>query len=993
MAARVHNIPAHWPFVDALAAGLLTHAAADPAALARMMVLLPTRRACRAMRDAFLRASAGKPLLLPRLQPIGDVDEDELILGVGDPGAIGAPAADLPSPIDTLRRRILLGQIVARSHAARLPPSQALWLAQDLAGLIDEVETERLSFDRLAGLVPDDYAEHWQQTLRFLTTVTKEWPAWLRREETVDPAAHRNEALKARAEAWHRAPPPHPVIAAGSTGSIPATADLLAVVAQLPNGTVIVPGLDRTLSDQAWERVAAIPNHPQFGLARLLARLGLTRDEVGEWGASADPGAALITRGRLLTAAIHPPDGRRPGDGLDGDVVAAMLTDRFRYVECAHAREEAAVIAYVLREALETPGRTAALVTPDRELARRVAAALRRWQIVVDDSGGTPLAATPPGTFLRLVLAMAAEQFAPVPLLAVLKHPFASCGRAPSAFRALVRRLELLLLRGVRPGPGVAGLRAGLDETAGDADVAALIGDLERRVELLTSVMAADQATVPQLLEAQLRAAEGLAASVAESGAERLWRGESGEAAARFADQLAAASGDFEPLPPDQYPALFDALLAGLVVRPRYGTHPRLSILGPLEARLQSFDVIVLGGLNEGTWPPTVPADPWMSRPMRERFGLPPGERRVGQAAHDFAQSAMAASVVLTRSRRIGRQPTQPSRWLLRIEAELRGLGLLGSDAHPARCDWPERQIIEVVRERDTAQHVPIDRPTPRPPLAARPRHLSVTRIETWLRDPYSIYAREILRLKPLDDLDADPTAADLGTSFHDALAAFLGAMEPGPLPLDALSYLMREGDRVLAKLVARPAVWAFWKPRFARMAAWFVAHEAAQRACGRFPAALECRGSIELAAPDGPFVLRGTADRIDCTGDGSLAIVDYKTGTLPSGKDVETGVASQLPLEALLVARGGFPGVSGPVAALEYWRLTGRGNGGEIKSLKLDVAAATQSARGLLEELIAAFCDPGRPYASVPNPALKPRFNDFEHLARIEEWLGGDPD
>lgn len=990
MTSRVHNIPAHRPFVDTLAAALLARASGAPDALARMTVLLPTRRACRAMRDAFLRAGNGRPLLLPRLQPIGDVDEEELILTAGESGLMGSSGFGMPPPIDGFRRRILLSQFVAKGRQPRpLLPAHALWLAHDLAALIDEVETARLSFDGLAALVPDDYAEHWQETLRFLETVTNAWPVRLAQEGAANPAAHRNAALEARANAWRSAPPADPVIAAGSTGSIPATADLLAVIAGLPNGAVILPGLDRVLDDEAWQRVAAMPAHPQHGLARLLGRLGLERAQVGEWDGE-DASESLIVRGRLLAATFHPAESRRPGAGLAPASVAASLRGTFRYVECVNAREEAAVIANVLREALETPARSAALVTPDRDLARRVAAALRRWQIVIDDSAGTPLAATPPGTFLRLVLAMAAEQWAPVPLLRALKHPIAACGRAPGAFRAAVRRMEIRLLRGGRPGHGIAGLRARLAATDGDAEIAALIDDLERCAAPLADAMAASEATVTTLWTAQLRAAETLAATESASGAERLWAAESGEAAAHFAEQLAAAADDFAPLPPGHYPALFDALLAGVVVRPRYGTHPRLSILGPLEARLQSFDTIVLGGLNEGSWPLSVPADPWMSRPMRENFGLPAAERRIGQAAHDFTQAAMAKTVVLTRSRRIGRQPTQPSRWLRRIEAELRGLGVLQSDSSHG-IEWPDPQPAELVRTEQSVPHVPVSRPAPRPPLAARPRSLSVTAIETWLRDPYSIYARRILRLEPLEEIDADPGAADLGKLFHETLAAFVAGLEPGPLPPDALPRLLRVGDRMFAPLMARPAVWAFWKPRFERMAAWFVAREAEQRAQGRVPAALECRGSIELPMVDGPFLLRGIADRIDRDGNGALIIVDYKTGVTPSAEAVRVGIAPQLPLEVLLVARNGFAGVEGAVAALEYWRLTGRGEGGEVKLLKLDPAAVAQTALELLQSLIAAFGNAATPYAAVPHLALRPRFNDYEHLARVDEWLGGD--
>jgi ATP-dependent helicase/nuclease subunit B len=991
VAPRVFTIPPTLPFADTLAAGLLARATGAPEALARMIVLLPTRRACRALREAFLRQSEGKPLLLPRLRPIGDVDEEELVLTAGEYEA-GDSWAEIPPAIPGLRRRLLLAELIRKFEERRgsdVAPDQAAWLAADLARLLDEIQTERRDAAGLDALVPDRFAEHWQHTLKFLGIVTAEWPKILAAEGALDPAAHRNRLLEAQAAAWRAKPPADPVVAAGSTGSIPATADLLKAIAALPHGAVVLPGLDGELDDAAWNEVAEAPSHPQHGLARLLEHLGLARKDVALWdGASAAPAPFAEARLKLLSAALRPAaaPARRPGEGLRAETVSRAFAGNVTHLECANPREEAAVIALALRDTLETPGMSAALVTPDRDLARRVATAMKRWEIEIDDSAGVPLAATPPAAFLRLVLDAAIERFAPVPLLAMAKHPLAACGLAAGDFRARVRALERDALRGPRPPSGIAGLKRVAKEHRSWLD------DLAKRMSPLTDALARPASSAENLLRAHVAAAEALAADAAAhadgGGAARLWAGEAGEAAARFLDELLPALRDIAPIKPADYPELLEALLAGAVVRPRFGTHPRLAILGPLEARLQRFDLMILGSLNEGTWPATIAADPWMSRPMRAEFGLPLAERRIGLSAHDFAQAAMAPRVLLTRALRQAGQPTRPSRWLLRIEAELDGLGLLKEGSPYKVPSWRGAYYPSLARLLDEEKPRPAARPEPCPPVSARPRRISVTQVELWRRDPYAVYARHILKLDPLEPLDADPAAAELGTALHDALAKFVGSVDAKHLPANALDLLMREADAALGPIIDRPGVWAFWRPRFLRIARWFVAAEVERRAAGTLPLAVETKATLEFAAPAGPFTLSGKADRIDRQPDGTLAIVDYKTGVLPKAEDIQLGFAAQLPLEAVMAEAGAFKGIKGKVTALEYWRLAGR-EGGEIKPVKADVAALIAVTRAGFEALVASYDNPAKTYPALPRPLRAARFNDYVQLARTAEWLG----
>ncbi|HUN50318.1 MAG TPA: double-strand break repair protein AddB, partial [Candidatus Sulfotelmatobacter sp.] len=752
---RVYTIAAGTPFVDALAAGLLARHGADPLTLSSVLVLLPTRRACRALREAFLRQSGGRPLLLPAMRPLGDADEGELTLNAAD-------WLELPPAIGELRRQLLLTRLVRRG--GHDDPVQAARLAAELARLLDQIETERLGFAALADLVPLDFAAHWQITLDFLRIVTEHWPELLRAEGVLDPAARRDRLITATAERWRMAPPPHPVYAAGSTGSIPATAALLRTIAYLPDGAVILPGFDTAMDAASWVALAGEPTHPQFGMKLLLAGMLVDRAEVEIWPA---PGIATAATDRvhLIREAL------RPAATTDAWPVAAPLAaaalDGIARIDAAGPREEAEIVALLLREALETPGRTAALVTPDRDLARRTAATLRRWNVAIDDSAGVPLADTPPGAFLRLTAAMLADDAAPVPLLAALKHPFAAAGGARDDFRRRVRRLERRVLHGPRPAPGFTGIRTALLEKPDSGGLLAWLDRLARRAEPFSRLLHAPAATLAELVAAHVAFAEWLAHG---DDGDPLWAGEAGEAAADFIAELADAAAASEPMPGAAWPGLLDVLLAGRAVRPRYGRHPRLAIWGPLEARLQQADLLILGGLNEGTWPADAGADPWMSRPMRARFGLPSLERRIGLAAHDFQQAATAREVILTRAEKIEGSPTVPSRWLLRLETLLQGMGRELDRGRAAQLrHW--RTALD-----EPAGYRPVAAPAPRPPVEARPRELSVTRIETWVRDPYAIFAGQILRLKPLEPLDADPGAAERGTIMHRALELFVRA-------------------------------------------------------------------------------------------------------------------------------------------------------------------------------------------------------------------------
>jgi len=990
----VFSIPTGLPFAETLAAellrpGLLGGSSDDPLALARTLIFVPTRRAVRAISDALIRLSGSKATLLPRIRPFGDLDDDEVALT----GPLDLWPDESPPVVSPLRRELMLMRLVMAWDAKRRPKAErrsadeCARLARALARFIDELDSERVDASKLKTLAPERFAAHWQDVVEFLAIVTEGWPAVLAQLKLSDPIAHRNRALERLAAAWRAKPPAHRVIAAGSTGSLPATADLIEAIARAPKGCVVLPGLDPSLDDAAWESIE--PSHPQYGLKRLLERLQTPRRTVRDLGSAEARKTHRVARLALLSEALRPADSTEAWRALPP--LAPDALHDITILTCANEEAEAGIIALKLRETLETPGRSAALVTPERGLARRVAAQLERYGVEVDDSAGRPLALTAPGTYLRLVLRAIAEQAAPAPLLALLKHPLAATGRAPAECRRLARLLERACLRGPRPEPGFAGTRAALADASTDprsiahaarAEIEPWLGELENTFDGLARTLADRSAALSALLDQHLNVAETLATSDTTPGSERLWSGEAGEAAARVMTELREAANDLPPIEAASYPAMFEALIAGQIVRPTRPRHARLFIWSPLEARLQSTDLAILGGLNEGAWPPEPEPDPWLSRPMREAVGLSPPERRIGLSAHDFAQGWGAQELMITRARRAAGAPTVPSRWLTRLDA------LLDLIAPGAKAALDTGQWQTWHAKLDAPDSVrPCAPPAPRPPRNARPRKASVTEIETWLRNPYAIYARHVLKLEPLDPIDAEPGAAERGILIHDVLDAFRKDY-PDLLPSDALTRLLALGKRHFMAFAHRPAAMAFWWPRFERIAAAFIDLERGRADFERVLVA-EGRGELVLDMPGGPFLLTGRADRIDRLLDGRLVVIDYKTGTPPSKKAVEDGLSVQLPLEAALLMHSGFRDIAwaGNPIALAYWQLSGGCEPGKEHKICDDACALAEATLDDVRALIERFDDPATPYRAVPRPALAPTYNDYDHLARLGEW------
>ncbi|WP_262693768.1 double-strand break repair protein AddB [Kordiimonas aquimaris] len=989
---NVYTIGAGNSFVDALVAGIDERFGGDPLALSSATVLLPNRRAVRSLKEAFLRFHDKKPILLPVIRAIGDVDEGEIaFLGAG----FGVDFSEIVPAITPVRRQVLLTKLVSSWYVQRektgtssqaIAPAQAWRLAGDLAHLIDQVETEGLSFTRLNELAPDKLAMHWNDTLEFLKIVTEHWPQILAEEKVQNPASYRNQLINQATQVYANKGRSGVVIAAGSTGSIPATAHLLRTIARLPNGHVVLPGLETTMSDEIWDMID--DTHPQSGLKRFLDNIGASRYEVAPW--LEEGTAEKDTRINLLEQSLLPAAATAQWQSLVAtDYSAEGVQSHFDGMSAIVAptrREEAEAIAVLMREALETPGKTAALVTPDRQLALYVRAALKRWGVAIDDSGGDKAINSLPGRLLTLLAQAVSEHFSPIALLSLLQHPLVSCGLPREAFLPFVRRLDENLLRGVRPASGLDGLIARAQSINADNTQKLSSEDLKTLTQIIGLLRPLERilgsaAVLPAVLEQHVAVAEKLAASSNTSGADVLWRGDAGAGLADQITNLIENTAVFDGISAYGYSTLFAELMNDITVRPSWNQHPRLAIWGPLEARLQQADIMVLGGLNEGVWPAEPDIDPWMSQSMRSEFGLPSLARRIGQSAHDFMLAASAPRVLLTRSLKVDGTPSVPSRWWFRLEA-LAGQNVPRADQY---LGWAAQLSKPDV-------FAPCSPPAPKPPLDVRPTKLSVTQVQEWMRDPYALYAKKILGLRTIDPIDDRPNAATKGNLLHEALEVFL--KEDGPLyGPDGHKRLIETGVRVFEPVLSQPTVYAFWWPRFERIAAWFVKHEDDRRRTHRI-VLIEDWAEHSFNKDALSFTLVAKADRIDQHLETeALSIIDYKTGGIPTAKQVEAGYAPQLPLEGLLAQSGAFNGLpSGTVNDLSFWKLSGGDPVCEIKQPIKDVEMSIADAEEGLMHLVQAFADQNTPYLSNPRPSIA-GYGEYDHLARVKEWRSGvDP-
>jgi ATP-dependent helicase/nuclease subunit B len=961
MRPQLYTVPLGYSLADTLSRYLLDQADGAAEKLADMLILMPNNRAIKALTDSFVRR-ADNGLLLPHMVAIGDLSLDEVLGALLDP--IGdAAQPPVPPAISDIERRMLLTQLI-QHHRPAITPVEALRLARHLAGTLDQLDVEEVGLDQVNDHdLSADLSVHWNTAYADFLTIARAFQQELAKRGQMNPAARRNALLDRFAAALPTLPPQTPIIAVGITTAAPAVARLLRTLSRLPNGMLVWPHVDLNLADEEWDALDPIEKegglrplseetHPQYHLKLLLDRMAIARDEITFFpGIKPEPSLAVVNEifcradATLRWSELKPQNKRLP---------------HVRLLTATDSSEEALAIAVLIREALEQPEKRIAFVTPDRELATRVAAQLRRWDVQVDDSAGQPLLQMPPATLLLALAQLYADQLGPVSLLSVLKHPLVRQGEDRLAWLGQVRALDLLL-RGPRMGLGAVAIQEAI---AGDEQI---LGWWSAVSEILSGFGDTANQALPAILD-QLTFAAG------QLTGEKIWHGQAGRQLSQLLQDYGATDlAKLGAVDRGAVPAIIAQLLDSEVSRPVYGSHPRVAIFGLLEARLQQADLVICGGLNEGRWPQSAQPDPWLAPRLRRELGLAGLDRNIGLSAHDLATLLGAPDVVLTRAARDRSGPAVPSRFVLRMQA------LLGKQLQA------ETRALVLTRAIDLGPQVPPPaKPAPMPNAQQRLVTISVTQVELLKADPYSFYARNILALKPLEDIGGEPGPAWRGVFVHDILEKW--AVEDG---LDPDRLILR-ANTSLANPAFHPAIRVLWQPRVTAALDWIATQTAQLRSDGRHVIAAESRGRMQLAGVQ----LMGRADRIDKGADGHLVIIDYKTGQAPSAKSVQAGFSLQLGLIGAMAQADGFKQVIGAAAGFEYWSLAKRKDGGfgMIKSpvsnkgiMAADfVAFAVTQATQAFENWITG----NAPFIAKLHPEYAP-YGDYDQLMRLPEWYG----
>ena len=950
---KVFNIRSSCSFWDSIALEYSKKYSNNELALADVLFLTPNRRACRALLDAFLRIKGRKPTILPTVVPIMEIDDDELFF---NEFTLKNNQETSKRPIENEERIFLFTRMIMSKPKdfglEQISLAQALNLAIDLAKMMDIAYNKGLSFDKLKDLVPEKYATHWQETLKLLNIITEFWPQILQERDAIDICDMKKTLLIRQAEIWEKEDTKKNIVIAGVTASFPAIVKVLSVVKNLENGEIYFAGIDKFADHEYWNAIDE--SHPQFELKELLDLLGLDYRNILDFDVAKNE-----EREHLISEVMRPAKVTDKWLKIKDNIDVKKATDGLVLINSKSQRDEALAIALKIREVLFYEEKTVALITYDRNLARRVSVELERFDIKVDDSAGVPFNLSPLGIFLLLTIEVASNINSNTALIDLMKNPFTFAKMDKATFRKNVYDYEFALRK-----------NKNIDE-----EKICFIDNIKSIMTNLIDAINLDEIEFTELLKIHIQTVEALASSCDCDGKNNLWRGEAGKVAVKFISKLLNHGQILGKISGQDYLALFRELMKSNTIRTSYGTHPRISILGAIEARLHHFDYVILGEMSEGIWPRQADADMWMSRPMKKDFGFSLPEKDIGILAADLSIFMMADNVIMTRADRVDGVPMKKSRWLLRLETVLKALG---SSIDEIICN----DLSEISINADKPEeYIQISSPQPRPPFYARPRKLSASAIDLLIHDPYSVFARYILKLYHLDDLDIPLDQRDYGTLIHGIIEEFNNTY-PCDLPENALDILIDIGKKHFEKEQIDKELEAFWFPKFVSTAEWVIKQEKEYRKdvkCVRN----EISGEAVYSLSGGDFCFTAKADRIDELKDGSLNILDYKTGKIPSKKQVDTGHAVQLLLEALIARKDGFANLSKKdLNDLIYWQLG---------SDKLVIPSKNNDLLDKCEEfllkLISTFDFETTPYCSRPIPKYIPKNRDYEHLARIKEW------
>lgn len=1028
MGSNLYTIPSDFDFLDVLAKRLLAETASDPLSLKDYGIILPNKIACEAFKDKLKSLNEGRPMIMPQVATLDDMDDDVLSLRMAAGDGFIEKILEIPPAVSKQDRELHLTREILKHTGTANSMSAAVSLARELASFIDELHETGVPLEKLADIDAADFPGDIEKTKDILKIVTETWPKIKADMGVIDQSERRQEILKTFSRYIERHNVKRPLILAGFRNFSKGMTQLIGSVVEhdnyFTNLRVVLPGVELEMGHESWG--ATGPSHPQYAFKKLLEDIGLDKADVRYFYGTTESthSKRAIERRKLLREAMRPSETThkwkhlkvfgqnaklRPSTKVlpKGSPLSKKKTAGEREIDpialtgldliiAGTPQEEASTIALKFREMLEKPDKKGVLITPDEALAMRVVARLQHWDIKAAPEGGIGLINSRVGAWTYHCLEMATSNLAPISLLETMKSPFTAMGGDPDELHKTVLDLQDMVMYGPRPWPGYDGLkrsiRSSFNEAAARSKSADRKKDLEQREEKLlkwvdtfkaevmpyTEILGSDKPqSFKDLLTAHIHMLETLANTDQEKGADRIWVGKEGIALHRVFSNLLKSCDIMPDMTGQDYMQLIKATLQKKRINGQ--SHPRIRILTPEQARLVSGDLNIVAGLTSNNWPGSQSEKFWLSSEIRQKLGLQPLETKIGASAYDFVNVVSCKNTLMTRAERDQNAPTVPSPFLTRMAMLLRGLGLEDKLS-------PKTKVLEINSAlHRPAKVTPIGIPAPKPPEKARPKQLSVSGIEMLLRDPYAVYARYVLKLFPRDEIDADPSFAERGNIIHEALDRFKETY-PDEMPENAYEELIKFGQDAFEQRLDNPSVRAFWWPRFERMAKWFVEYEQARAGLAK-TLKTEVPGKLEIETDQGKFILTAIADRIDALMDDSLSIIDYKTGSVPTKKDVERGLSPQLTLEALIAVSGGFKGIDAKdVGLLEYWKLSGARPAGKVQQYE-DIEQLQVEALEGLTKLISHFSKKSSPYLPTPRPKVAPKYVPYNHLGRSDEW------
>ncbi len=960
---NIYNISATESFLDVLAEGIIRrYAAQDLNELSKILVLLPNKRSCTGLREAFLRQTKGKPVLLPKIRPVGDIDSEEIF--------ITSEIFDIPEPVPAIKEKFILAKLIMEwqkenqgGDIKNYTEDQALFLAGELRSFLHDLQRENIPFTSLGNIVPDELAKHWQITMDFLYSLVEKWGYVQKKEGFISSVEFQKKLTKKQIELWRDNPPEYPVIIAGSTGSIPATSELIKEVLSLKKGAVILPALDTFCSSDYWKSIDK--SHPQYAIKNLLSFLSVSREDVANWSDGCDDNERL----RVASEVLSPPEVIKEWFDLSDKKGFEGIS----ILEASDIQEEAEVISLAIREKLENKDCNIAVITHSRDISRRIISIMEKWGIKANDSAGIPISETSIGIFLRLIADVPAGKYDPITLLSLLKNPFTEIGESKFQCRKYARELEKKFLRGIRKYDNIDSL-CEVILSKNETDLYKWLMELRNIINKFELLLSKEKVSLRELIENHIKCCENI--SVGDNKNNLLWSGHEGKFIYEFLNDVISYSDDFGVIDPKFYPAFFSNLLSSILYRPAYGFHPRVSILSPIEARLHRFDFTIFADLNEHSWPKKY-AFSWMGDSMREKIGLTTSEEKQGLSAHDFYSHFCSPEILLCRSKKKMSETTVSSRWLLRLQALAEKLNIknIKEDCFLAKA----AKIIKIPSNFEYLKP-----PSPSPDIAFRPFSVSVTQVGKLVENPYEVYTKLILKLTNLREINEDPESAEFGSLVHKAIEIYLREYKDG-----TREEFLNAGRKAFSEYKNNHSILNIWQSRFEEIADYFVFYEKERRKNANKVFA-EQEGKHEFSFNDGKLSIKTRVDRIEVSPSGNVCIADYKTGSLPSISDVKVGIAPQLSLESLIFEKGGFASIINldkeqpKVDNLVYIKLFGNK---KIEEKNIKNETVIKIAENGILKLINYFYNKQNPYYSYPYGRGNYFYDEYDHFSRYDEW------